>query len=214
MLEESASPDTGALKEMYLIPTAEVPLTNLVRDEIMDGGKLPLKLTAYTACFRQEAGSYGKDVRGLIRVHQFDKVELVWITTPDQSMDALEQLTSNAETVLKELELPYRVIELCTADLGFASCKTYDLELWMPSEKRYREISSCSNCWDFQARRMNARFRKDPKTAPQFVHTLNGSGLAVGRTFAAILENYQREDGSIEIPKALRPYFGADAISR
>lgn len=214
ILEESTkSADSDVQHEMGLIPTAEVPLTNLVREEILDAVKLPLKFTAYTPCFRQEAGSYGKDTRGMIRVHQFDKVELVWITTPEESMKALEELTSNAEAVLQELDIPYRVIELCTADIGFASCKTYDIELWMPSENRYREISSCSNCWDFQARRMNARFRRDPKSSPQFVHTLNGSGLAVGRTLAAILENFQCQDGAVEIPKILRPYFGSDIIA-
>jgi seryl-tRNA synthetase len=196
---------------LYLIPTAEVPLTNLVRGQILEEGRLPLKLTAYTPCFRQEAGSYGKDVRGLIRNHQFDKVELVWITKPEDSVAALETLTAHAEEVLKRLELPYRVIELCTADLGFASCKTYDLEVWMAAEGRYREISSCSNCWDFQARRMNARVRLGKKV--ELVHTLNGSGIAVGRTFAAILENYQRADGGLTIPKALAPYFGADMIA-
>ena len=210
---DSAEPsERSSGTDMFLIPTAEVPLTNLVRGEILDGENLPLKFTAYTPCFRQEAGSYGKDTRGLIRVHQFDKVELVWITKPEESMKAMEDLVGHAEAVLKELEIPYRVVELCTADIGFASCKTYDIELWMPSESRYREISSCSNCWDFQARRMNARFRKDSKASPQFVHTLNGSGLAVGRMFAAILENYQRQDGSVEIPKALQPYFGTDRI--
>lgn len=200
--------------EMFLISTAEIPLTNMVRDSIVDEAQLPMKLTAFTPCFRQEAGSYGKDTRGLIRVHQFDKVELVWITKPEDSMQALEELTSHAEAVLKALELPYRVVELCTGDIGFASSKSYDLELWLPSEKRYREISSCSNCWDFQARRMNARFRRGPKGAPEFVHTLNGSGVAVGRAFAAILENFQQKDGSVTIPDALRPYFGADSIKR
>ncbi|MBI4386894.1 MAG: serine--tRNA ligase [Elusimicrobia bacterium] len=198
--------------EMFLISTAEVPLTNLVREEVLDPARLPLRYTAFTPCFRQEAGSYGKDTRGLIRVHQFDKVELVWITRPEGSMEALEALTHHAERVLELLDIPYRVIELCTADLGFASCKSYDLEVWMPSEGRYREISSCSNCWDFQARRMNARMRKDPKSAPEFVHTLNGSGVAVGRLFAAILENFQREDGSVEIPQALQSYFGSADI--
>ena len=212
MYATKSSADDGKAHDMYLIPTAEVPLTNLVREEILDGAKLPLKLTAWTPCFRQEAGTYGKDTRGVIRVHQFDKVELVWITTPEESLKALEELVGHAEKVLQELEIPYRVVELCTADIGFGACKTYDLELWLPSESRYREVSSCSNCGDFQARRMNARFRKDAKAAPQFVHTLNGSGLAVGRVFAAILENFQRKDGSVEIPKALRPYFGADAI--
>jgi len=207
-----SGPDAKEAGELFLISTAEVPLTNLVRDSILDEAKLPLRLTAYTPCFRQEAGSYGKDTRGLIRVHQFDKVELVWIARPEDSMAALETLTGHAEAVLSALEIPHRVVELCTADLGFASCKTYDLEVWMPSEGRYREISSCSNCWDFQARRMNARFRRGPKAPPEFVHTLNGSGVAAGRTLAAILENFQREDGSVAIPKALRPYFGADSL--
>lgn len=197
---------------MFLISTAEVPLTNLVRDEVLDPARLPLRYTAFTPCFRQEAGSYGKDTRGLIRVHQFDKVELVWITRPEDSMEALETLTQHAERVLELLGVPYRVIELCTADLGFASCKSYDLEVWMPSEGRYREISSCSNCWDFQARRMTARTRRDSKSAPEFVHTLNGSGVAVGRLFAAILENFQKEDGSVDIPQALQPYFGSAEI--
>lgn len=199
-------------RELYLIPTAEVPLTNLVRDEIIPAESLPMKLTAYTPCFRQEAGSYGKDVRGLIRNHQFDKVELVWVTKPEASLDALEELTRHAESVLRLLELPHRVISLCTADMGFASRKTYDVEVWMPSERRYREISSCSDCGDFQARRMNARFRRDKKSSPEFVHTLNGSGVAVGRLFAAILENGQRQDGGVLIPKALVPYFGAEII--
>lgn len=196
---------------LYLIPTAEVPLTNLVRGEILEA-PLPLKFAAYTPCFRQEAGSYGKDVRGLIRNHQFDKVELVWITKPEDSPAALEALTRDAEGVLKALGIPYRIVELCTADLGFASRKSYDLEVWMPAEGRYREISSCSDCGDFQARRMNARFRRGAR-APEFVHTLNGSGVAVGRLFAAILENFQQEDGSVSIPKALVPYFGADVIA-
>ncbi len=199
--------------DLYLIPTAEVPLTNLVRDEILAASALPMRLTAYTPCFRQEAGSYGKDVRGLIRNHQFDKVELVWITKPEDSLEALEQLTQHAEEVLKRLEIPHRVLALCTADLGFASRKTYDLEVWMPSESRYREISSCSDCGDFQARRMNARFRREAKGAPEFVHTLNGSGVAVGRLFAAILENFQQADGSVRLPKALVPYFGAETVT-
>ncbi|MBI4376717.1 MAG: serine--tRNA ligase [Elusimicrobia bacterium] len=199
-------------QSLYLIPTAEVPLTNLVRERILSAESLPLKWTAYTPCFRQEAGSYGKDVRGLIRNHQFDKVEMVWITRPEDSPAALEQLTQDAEGILKALEIPYRVIELCTADLGFASRKTYDLEVWMPAEGRYREISSCSDCGDFQARRMNARFRLGPDKSPEFVHTLNGSGVAVGRLAAAILENFQNQDGSVTVPAALRPYFGGDRI--
>jgi len=196
----------------YLIPTAEVPLTNLVRESILDEAALPLQVTALTPCFRQEAGSYGKDVRGLIRQHQFEKVELVWVTCPEDSMETLEKLTGHAEAVLAELGLPHRVIELCTGDIGFSACRTYDLEVWFPSEKRWREVSSCSNCWDFQARRMNARLRRGPKSAPEFVHTLNGSGVAVGRIFAAILENFQNADGSVTVPEPLRPYFKADAI--
>ena len=199
--------------EMYLIPTAEIPLTNLVREQILSARDLPLRFVAYTPCFRQEAGSYGKDTRGLIRNHQFDKVELVWITEPEKSLEALETLTRNAETILSSLGLPYRVIELCTGDLGSASRKTYDIEVWMPSENRYREISSCSDCGSFQARRMNARFRRDAKSAPEFVHTLNGSGVAAGRLFAAILENFQTKTGSVEIPKALQQFFGSAVIS-
>jgi len=193
---------------LYLIPTAEVPLTNLHRGEILDGRELPLRYTAYTPCFRSEAGSYGADVRGLIRQHQFDKVELVKFTTPEQSYDELESLTRNAEEVLKRLGLPYRTVALCTGDLGFASAKTYDIEVWLPSQKTYREISSCSNTEAFQARRANIRFRPDGTGKAEFAHTLNGSGLAVGRTFIAILENYQQADGSVTIPEALRPYMG------
>jgi seryl-tRNA synthetase len=196
----------------YLIPTAEVPLTNLHREEILDGGLLPLSYTAFTPCFRSEAGSYGKDVKGLIRQHQFNKVELVRITRPEESFDALERLTADAETVLQRLGLPYRVVTLCTGDLGFASAKTYDIEVWLPSFNAYREISSCSNCTDFQARRASIRFRRTPTSKTEFVHTLNGSGLAVGRTLVAILENFQRRDGGVDIPEALRPYFGAAAI--
>ena len=198
---------------LYLISTSGIPLTNLVRGEILAADALPMKLTAFTPCFRQEAGSYGKDVRGVIRNHQFDKVELVWITKPEDSLAALEQLTRDAEAVLADLELPHRVIHLCTGDMGFASRKTYDIEVWMPSESRYREISSCSDCGDFQARRMAARFRRDAKSAPEFVHTLNGSGVAVGRLAAAILENFQQADGSVSIPRALVAYFGADKIA-
>lgn len=198
---------------LYLISTSEISLTNMVREEILPAERLPLKLTAFTPCFRQEAGSYGKDVRGVIRNHQFDKVELVWITRPEDSLKSLEQLTADAEAVLAELELPYRTIHLCTGDMGFASQKTYDIEVWMPSEGKYREISSCSDCSDFQARRMGARFRRDAKAAPELVHTLNGSGVAVGRLAAAILENFQQADGSVAIPKALVPYFGAERIS-
>src|SRR5262245_10635839 len=197
----------------FLIPTAEVPLTNLHRDEILEGDELPIKYVAYTPCFRSEAGSYGKDVRGLIRLHQFNKVEMVKFSEPETSYDELESMTRNAEEVLKRLQLPYRVVELCTGDMGFASAKTYDLEVWLPGQKAYREISSCSNCEDFQARRANIRYRKDKKGRPIFVHTLNGSGLAVGRTLVAVLENYQQKDGSVIIPDALRPYMdGLDRI--
>ena len=212
-LYKTTTADGEKAQELYLIPTAEVPLTNLVRGAILPpAAPLPLKYASYTPCFRQEAGSYGKDVRGLIRNHQFDKVELVWITRPEESLDALERLTRDAEAVLQALELPYRVILLCTGDMGFASRKTYDIEVWIPSEKRYREISSCSDCGDFQARRMDARFKRDAKSGTEFLHTLNGSGVAVGRLFVAILENFQQKDGSIAVPKALRPYFGADQI--
>ncbi len=193
---------------LYLIPTAEVPLTNLHAGEILDGSHLPLKYTAYTPCFRREAGSYGKDTRGIIRQHQFNKVELVKITKPEQSYDELESLVNDAEEVLKRLELPYRVILLCTGDLGFSSAKTYDLEVWLPGENAYKEISSCSNCEDFQARRAKIRYKEDQKAKPQLVHTLNGSGVAVGRTVAAILENYQEPDGSVTVPEVLRPYMG------
>jgi len=192
----------------YLIPTAEVPLTNLRRGEILKEEELPLYFTAYTACFRKEAGSYGKDVRGLIRQHQFNKVELVKICKPEESFGELEKLTANAEEVLKQLELPYRVVLLCTGDIGFSAVKTYDLEVWVPSQEKFREISSCSNCGDFQARRANIRFRSSKNDKVNYVHTLNGSGLAVGRTLVAILENYQQKDGSVIIPDVLRPYMG------
>ena len=194
--------------DLYLIPTAEVPLTNLHRSEILDGRQLPLLYTAYTPCFRSEAGSYGKDVRGLIRQHQFDKVELVKFTTPDRSYEELEMLTANAEEVLKRLELPYRTVLLCTGDMSFASAKTYDIEVWLPSQQGYREISSCSNTESFQARRANIKFRPQGAGKAEFVHTLNGSGLAVGRTLIAILENGQRKDGTVQIPAVLRPYMG------
>ncbi len=201
--------------DLYLIPTAEVPVTNLYRGEIIDGRKLPLKYTSYTPCFRSEAGSYGADTRGLIRQHQFDKVELVKFTTPETSYDELEGLTADAEKVLQLLGLPYRTVVLCTGDMGFAAAKTYDIEVWLPSQKAYREISSCSNCEAFQARRANIKFRADGTGKAEHVHTLNGSGLAVGRTLIAILENYQQEDGSVEIPVALRPFMGGKAkISR
>jgi seryl-tRNA synthetase len=201
--------------DLFLIPTAEVPVTNLFRGEILDGKRLPLKYTAYTPCFRSEAGSYGSDVRGLIRQHQFDKVELVKFATPETSYDELEGLTANAEKVLQLLGLPYRTIVLCTGDMGFSASKTYDIEVWLPSQKAYREISSCSNCEGFQARRANIKFRPDGTGKPEHVHTLNGSGLAVGRTLIAILENYQKADGSVVIPEALRPFMGGkDRITR
>ena len=198
--------------DYYLIPTAEVPITNLHRDEILSGDDLPLYYTAYSACFRAEAGSAGRDTRGLIRQHQFNKVELVKFTKPEDSWDELEKLTANAEKVLQLLELPYRVVRLCTGDIGFSSAATYDLEVWLPAANCYREISSCSNFLDFQARRANIRFRRDTKSKPEFVHTLNGSGVAVGRTVAAILENYQQADGSVIVPKVLRPYMGCYVI--
>ena len=199
------------IENFYLIPTAEVPVTNLVRDEIVNADHLPMKYVAHTPCFRSEAGSYGRDVRGMIRQHQFDKVELVQIAKPQDSMQALEELTSHAEKILELLELPYRKVLLCTGDMGFGSTKTYDLEVWVPSQGAYREISSCSNMGDFQARRMQARF-KDGQAKPELVHTLNGSGLAVGRALVALLENKQQVDGSIAIPKALQPYLGNQAI--
>ncbi len=192
---------------LYLIPTAEVPLTNLHRDEILPVESLPRKYTAFTPCFRAEAGAAGRDTRGMIRQHQFDKVEIVMLTAPENSNAALETLTSHAEEVLKRLEIPYRVVSLCTADLGFASAKTYDLEVWLPGQNAYREISSCSNCESFQARRANIRFRRSAGQKPEFVHTLNGSALAIGRTLIAVLENYQRAEGSVAIPRALRPYM-------
>ena len=200
--------------EMYLIPTAEVPLTNYYRDEIIDGAKLPIYLTAFTPCFRAEAGSAGRDTRGLIRQHQFHKVEMVKFTKPEDSFDELEKLTHDAEGILQALGLPYHVVCLCTGDLGFSAAKCYDIEVWFPAQNKYREISSCSNCVDFQARRANIRFRRDSKSKPEFVHTLNGSGLAVGRTVAAILENYQQADGSIVVPEVLRPYMGCDVIAK
>ncbi|EGR1462913.1 serine--tRNA ligase [Vibrio cholerae] len=205
-LTEKASDEEP--RRLSLIPTAEVPVTNLVRDTILDEAELPLKMTAHTPCFRSEAGSYGRDTRGLIRMHQFDKVELVQITRPEDSMAALEELTGHAEKVLQLLDLPYRKVILCTGDMGFGSCKTYDLEVWVPAQKTYREISSCSNMWDFQARRMQARFRRKGEKKPELVHTLNGSGLAVGRTMVAILENYQEADGRIAIPAVLQKYMG------
>jgi seryl-tRNA synthetase len=199
-------------EDFFLIPTAEVPVTNLFRDEILDADQLPIRFVAYTSCFRREAGSYGKDTQGMIRVHQFQKVELVNFVLPEDSYDQLEQLTLAAESILQKLELPYRVVTLCSGDLGFSAAKTYDLEVWLPSQQRYREISSCSNFEGFQARRANIRFRAKGEK-PKFLHTLNGSGLAIGRTVVAILENYQQADGSVTIPEALQPYLhGASSI--
>jgi seryl-tRNA synthetase len=194
--------------DFFLIPTAEVPLTNIHREELLSRDQLPIRYVAYTPCFRREAGSYGQDVRGLIRQHQFNKIELVKFTEPGVSYDELEKLVKDAETVLQRLNLPYRVVELCTGDLGFAAAKTYDLEVWLPGQSAYREISSCSNFEDFQARRAQIRYRKEMKSKPIFVHTLNGSGLAVGRTLVAVLENYQQKDGTVVIPEVLRPYMG------
>ncbi len=198
----------NADREFYLIPTAEVPATNIVRNEILDEASLPLKFVCHTPCFRSEAGSYGRDVRGMIRQHQFDKVELVQVVKPDQSDEALEALTGHAEGILQALELPYRVVKLCGGDLGFSAVKTYDLEVWLPGQQAYREISSCSNTRDFQARRMQARYRDSESGKPALVHTLNGSGLAVGRTMIAVMENYQQADGSIRVPEVLKPYMG------
>jgi seryl-tRNA synthetase len=198
--------------EFYLIPTAEVPVTNIHRDEILKESELPIYYTAYTPCFRREAGSYGKDTRGLIRQHQFNKVEMVKFVKPEDSYPELERLTNNAEEILQKLDLPYRVVALCTGDLGFSSAKTYDLEVWLPGQNKYREISSCSNFEDFQARRANIRFKREGKKGTELVHTLNGSGLAIGRTVVAILENFQQKDGSVVIPGALRPYMGMDRI--
>jgi len=195
-------------KQFSLIPTSEVPLTNLVRDEIVDEADLPIKMTAHTPCFRSEAGSGGRDIRGLIRQHQFDKVEMVQIVKPEDSFNALDELTGHAEAILEKLELPYRTMALCSGDVGFSATKTFDLEVWLPAQNTYREISSCSNMGDFQARRMQARYRNSETNKPELLHTLNGSGLAVGRTLVAILENYQQADGSIKIPTALQPYMG------
>ena len=199
-------------KTLYLVPTAEVPVTNLYRDEVLEAARLPISLTAYTPCFRSEAGSYGKDVRGIIRQHQFQKVELVKFTRPEQSWDEHEKLTRNAETVLQKLGLHYRVVALCTGDMGAASAKTYDLEVWLPGQQLFREISSCSNFVDYQARRANIRYKPEGKGKTEFVHTLNGSGLAVGRTWVAIVENYQQKDGSVVVPDVLRPYLGVERI--
>ena len=198
--------------DLYLVPTAEVPVTNLYRGEILDGRTLPIRYCAYTPCFRSEAGSYGKDVRGLIRQHQFDKVELVTFSPPERSYDELERLTRSAETVLERIGLPYRRIVLCTGDMGFASAKTYDLEVWLPSQKAYREISSCSNTEAFQARRANIKYRPEGTGKAEFLHTLNGSGLAVGRTLIAVLENYQQKDGTVVVPEALRPFMGGQEV--
>ncbi|TVP91249.1 MAG: serine--tRNA ligase [Pseudomonadaceae bacterium] len=195
-------------RDLYLIPTAEVSLTNIVSQSIVDAASLPLRLTAHTPCFRSEAGAAGRDTRGMIRQHQFDKVEMVQIVRPEDSMQSLEELTGHAEDILQRLELPYRTLALCTGDMGFGAVKTYDLEVWIPSQGKYREISSCSNCGDFQARRMQARWRNPETGKPELVHTLNGSGLAVGRTLVAVLENYQQADGSVTVPEVLRPYMG------
>jgi len=202
--QDAQTADNAAL---YLIPTSEVTLTNFVRDTVLAENQLPMKLTAHTACFRSEAGSYGRDTRGLIRQHQFDKVEMVQIVHPDHSYAALEEMTGHAEAILQKLGLPYRVMSLCTGDMGFGAAKTYDLEVWLPAQNTYREISSCSNCEGFQSRRLQARF-KNAQGKNELVHTLNGSGLAVGRTLVAVLENYQNADGSVTVPEALRPYMG------
>ena len=206
------APEDGGGRERYLIPTAEVPLTNLVRDSILEASILPKRMVAHTPCFRAEAGSYGRDVRGMFRQHQFDKVELVWISRPEASWDALELLRSHAEAVLKGLCLHYRVVNLCGGDLGFSAAKTYDLEVWLPGQDQFREISSCSNCLDFQSRRMQARFRNE-FGKPELVHTLNGSGVAIGRCLIAVVENYQNEDGSITVPEVLRPYLKVDVLA-
>jgi seryl-tRNA synthetase len=200
-------------KNLYLIPTAEVPVTNLYRDETLDGARLPISLTAYTPCFRSEAGSYGKDVRGIIRQHQFQKVELVKFTKPEQSWEEHEKLTLNAEEVLQKLGLPYRVMVLSTGDMGWSAAKTYDIEVWLPGQQLFREISSCSNFWDYQARRANIRYRPEGGKKTELVHTINGSGLAIGRTWVAIVENYQQADGSVIVPEVLRPYMGAERIT-
>ena len=198
--------------DLWLIPTSEVPLTNLYRDEILSSDRLPLNLTAFTPCFRREAGSYGRDVKGLIRLHQFNKVEMVKIAHPEQSEQEHQQLVADAEAILQQLQLPYRVIELCTADLGFSASRCFDLEVWLPSQQTYREISSCSNCWDFQARRANLRFKESGQKGTKFLHTLNGSGVAIGRAMAAILENYQQPDGSVRVPDVLQARLGRKTI--
>jgi seryl-tRNA synthetase len=199
-------------RDFYLIPTAEVPATNIVRDEIIDANQLPIKFVSHTPCFRSEAGSYGRDVKGMIRQHQFDKVEMVQIVKPEDSDAALDAITSHAEGILQKLELPYRLVLLCGGDLGFSAAKTFDIEVWLPGQQAYREISSCSNTRDFQARRMQARWRNPDSNKPQLVHTLNGSGLAVGRTMIALMENHQQEDGSVKIPEALVPYMGGVTV--
>ncbi|MFW5992274.1 MAG: serine--tRNA ligase [Halanaerobiaceae bacterium] len=200
--------------DYYLVPTAEVPVTNMYKDEILDGEELPIYHTAYSACFRAEAGAHGRDTRGIIRQHQFNKVEMVKFVHPEKSYEELEIITSDAEEVLQKLELPYQVVTLCTGDLGFSAAKTYDLEVWMPAYDTYREVSSCSNFGDFQARRGRIRFRSEPDASAEYVHTLNGSGLAIGRTLAAILENYQNEDGTVTVPEVLRPYMGCEVIGK
>ena len=210
---EGGGEDAQAPVEQYLISTSEISLTNSVREQILDASQLPMKLTAHSPCFRSEAGSGGRDIRGMIRQHQFDKVEMVQITTPEQSAAALEEMVSHAEAVLQALELPYRVVTLCTGDMGFSGAKTYDLEVWLPAQDTYREISSCSNCEAFQARRMQARYR-NAAGKPELVHTLNGSGVAVGRAMVAVLENHQQADGSVRVPAALRPYLGGDEVLR
>ena len=212
LFKTACDDDTGAdQKQFFLIPTAEVTLTNLVREQIVEADQLPIRLTAHTSCFRSEAGSYGRDTRGLIRQHQFEKVEMVQVVHPEKSFDALEEMTGHAEAILQKLGLPYRVVALCGGDMGFGAAKTYDLEVWLPAQNQYREISSVSNCVDFQARRMMARFRNE-SGKPKLVHTLNGSGLAVGRTLVAVLENYQDEEGLIHVPEALQPYMGGVKI--
>ncbi|MDX1398927.1 MAG: serine--tRNA ligase, partial [Oceanospirillum sp.] len=198
--------------EYYLIPTAEVPVTNMVRDEILAAKELPLKMTAHTPCFRSEAGSYGRDTRGMIRQHQFEKVEMVQLVEPSKSYEALEELTGHAEKILQALNLPYRVVNLCGGDIGFSAAKTYDIEVWLPGQQKYREISSCSNFEDFQARRLQARFRNPETNKPELLHTLNGSGLAVGRTLVAVMENYQDAEGRIHVPEALQPYMGGITV--
>jgi len=211
--DEQAQADSGASdRDYFLIPTSEVPLTNLVRNQIVDAAELPLRFTCHSPCFRSEAGSHGRDTRGLIRQHQFEKVEMVQIVHPEQSFAALDEMTAHAEAILNKLDLPYRVVVLCGGDIGFGAAKTHDLEVWLPGQQAYREISSCSNCTDFQARRLQARYRNPDSGKPELVHTLNGSGLAVGRTLVAVLENYQQQDGSVKVPDALQRYMGCESI--